>query len=132
MRRTTVSRIAAMAIAVLTGISVSGSGLAHGYAHQEAVEHEVHQHASNAESRDGMRLLSEGANSSETHVHAQLAYAVSARAHAPVPVDAGIQETIAAAIEPARVVFVPFADPPARASSPLDPAPNQSRAPPTG
>lgn len=136
MRLTNVSRIAAMAIAVLTGISVPGSGLAHGYAHHEAIGHEVHQHLSDVapdtESRDGMHLLSEAANNSETHVHPQLASAVSARTHAPVLVDAGIRETIAAGIEPARTASVPFADAPARASSPLDAAPKQSRAPPTG
>lgn len=136
MRRTNVSRIAAMSIAVLTVISVPGSGLAHGYAHHEAIGHEVHQHPSGAEpdteSRDGMNLLSEAADTSETHVHPQLAFAVSGRMHAPLLVDAGIPETIATGIEPARTASVPFSHAPLRASSPPDAAPKQSRAPPTG
>lgn len=136
MRRCHVSRLAAMAIAVLAGISVPGLGVAHGYAHHDASGLELHEHPSNAEpiteSRDGLYPPTGEASDSKTHVHPQLAYALSARMYAPLFLQAGLPETTRNGVELARTASVLFATAPAPARSPPDAAPKQSRAPPAG
>lgn len=139
MRRSLVSRIAAIAIATLVGISTPGSALAHGFAHHEASEHaerdREHRHEAGLDSTNGshhaLTPSVQATNDSKDHVHAQLAHAVPVRMDAPLFILPSIPASL-----PSEIVFVGTASllltaAPARAGPPGAP-PRQPRAPPLG
>lgn len=90
MRRSFVSRVVALTIASLVGISSPGLALAHGHAHHEAGDHaalerEDHRSSGAAETQAGRgewTMAIEPAKDSTAHVHPQLVNALSARMHA--------------------------------------------------
>lgn len=139
MRRSLVSRIAGLVIAMLVGISAPGLAFAHGHAHYEASEHadadRAHGGAPVTEAADGLRdersRSIRASNESTGHAHVQLATALLVRMDALVFILPPIPLAI-----PVGIIFVsttslvPTAAP-ARAA-PADVPPSQPRAPPLG
>lgn len=136
MRRSLVSRLAALAIAMLVGFASPALALAHGYAHHE------HGEQGNAprgalvseatdELHDGLSRSISVAYESKDHAHPQLAHALPARMGAPL----FVLSTIPAAV-PVSIVFVstaallPTSAP--TGAGPVDALPRQPRAPPLG
>jgi len=86
MRSSFTSRVAALLLGTLVGVSTPGVALAHGYAHHEANEHadehadhdQASADASNAD-RDALSASIGSADDSRDHAHAQLSHALSAR-----------------------------------------------------
>lgn len=139
MRRSLASRVAALAIAILTGFSVPTLALAHGYAHHEAGEHAEQDHgdsrAPGAVATDELHhelpTSIQVAYEAKDHGHPQLAHAFPARMNSSVFVLSAIPVDV-----PARLVFVSTASllltaAPVRAG-PADAPPRQPRAPPLG
>lgn len=139
MRRCLVSRIAALTIATLVGISVPGSALAHGYAHHEAGEHAEHDRDHNRapgaeatdELYDGLPPSIQAANESRDHAHPQLARALSVRMDAPPFVLPPIPVAVPSGIAFVGTASLLLTAAPARAG-PADAPPRQPRAPPLG
>jgi len=138
MRSSFTTRVAALLLGTLVGVSTPAVALAHGYAHHEANEHadehadhdQASSDASNAD-RDPLSASIGSADDSRDHPHAQLSHALSARLDA-------LQFVLApeAAKLASRIAFVDTASlrlttAPPRAGPP-DAPPRQPRAPPLG
>ena len=139
MRRSPVSRLAGLLMAMLAGLSAPGLALAHAYAHHEAhenAEHEREHHrvehlGQGAASHDDLTASIRAEDHTRDHAHPQLFHAVSVRTDVVLFVAAGPAVSL-----PADIVIVDTASllltaAPARAS-PADAPPRQPRAPPLG
>lgn len=138
MLRYLVSRIAALTIATLVGISSPGLAIAHGYAHHESdhagQDRDYHPAQSPAAANalhDGWFPSIHAANASNGHNHPPIARALSVRMDAPlfVLLPAGIEV-------PPDIVFAGTASllltaAPARTER-AEASPRQPRAPPLG
>ncbi len=130
MRRTFMSRIAAVLTGALVAVTAPGVALTHGYEHHQAAEEARHHSppgVEQAHERDHPAVSAE--HESESHGHPQLSYALSVRINpAAFPVDATPY------IAPASIAFVGAVSMPATASvaraGPRSAAPLQPRAPP--
>ncbi len=138
MRRSLVSRIAALAIGTLVGISAPGLAFAHGYAHREASEHAAHEHEHHHgrtdgadEAHHGLTWTAQAADESKDHTHPTLAHALSMRMDSPVFVLPPVPVAAPVAIVLVGTVSWRLTAAPARAS-PTDAPPRQPRAPPFG
>lgn len=139
VRRSLVSRIAALAIATLVGSSASGLGVAHGYAHHEAGEHagqdRGHDRASAAEATKDLHHEAlpsiDAVDESRHHSHPQVAPALSVRLGHPLFVLSMLAGSVSDGI-----VFVDIASLPLNSAAagprPPDASPRQPRAPPLG
>lgn len=138
MRRSPLSRLTALVMAMLVGLSAPGLALAHGYAHHEASEHAQHEHGhghhhSGAE-RPGTSFSADHAPSVEPggdsgdHAHPQLSLGLSARADSPLfvlPPAISLPEYV---LIQSRASLLLTAAPPR--AGPPGAAPRQPRAPP--
>lgn len=139
MRRSLVSRLAALAIAMLVGFASPVSALAHGYAHHEASEHGeqdgVQSGAMASEATDelhgGLSRPIHAAYESMGHAHPQLARALPARMSAPLFVLSAIPAAVPVSIVCVSTAALPPTSAPPRACS-VDALPRQPRAPPLG
>ena len=139
MRRSLVSRIVALAIASLVGISAPGLAIAHGYAHHESDKHAEHERdhdralvpAPTGELQDGLRSVFQATNEPNDHAHQRLAHALSVRTYVPLFVLPSVPVTI-----PVSIVLVSTSSLLLTAApiwtGPGDAPPRQPRAPPLG
>lgn len=139
MRSSFTSRVAALLLGTLVGVSTPGVALAHGYAHHEANEHadehaDHHDQASadagNAD-RNALSASIGSADDSRGHAHAQLSHALSARPDALQFVLAPEAVKLASRIAFVDIASLRLATAPPRADPP-DAPPRQPRAPPLG
>ena len=81
MQRPCSSRIVAALLALVAGLVVPGSAVAHGFAHHEAHEHAL-AHGANA---DPAGAVIDHDDSASGHAHPQLAYAATKRPESAPP-----------------------------------------------
>jgi hypothetical protein len=137
MRRSALSRLAGIILATLVSLSAPGLGLAHGYAHHEAMEHadderEHHHAATGATPLAADALISsiDGTGSTGDHGHPELSLALSARADVGLFVLAAKVELPPYVVVQTQASLLLTAAPPR--AGPPDAPPRQPRAPPIG
>lgn len=137
MRRPSVSRLSGIVLATLVSLSAPGLGLAHGYAHHEAVEHaeeerDHHHGVPNGPTSAAHELIDsvDGTGSSGDHGHPELSLALSARADVGLFVPATKVELPPHVVVETQASLLLTVAPPR--AGPPDAPPRQPRAPPLG